>query len=183
METVILLLRYDREGAVGLVINRPSEMKLSAVLRDIEGLEQRTDLLHFGGPVGMQQVFVLVKAQRLPDEATHVFDDVYVSVSSETLQALVRKHGERFKVYAGHAGWAPGQLDQELARGGWHVARAQASAIFDRPPAEVWKEFINWSETIEVRSNRSHPSGIALSLQGDSLSTERCCLHFAHVTY
>lgn len=184
METVILLLKYDREGAIGLIINKPTEMKVSAVLPNIEGLAQRADLLHIGGPVGMQQLFVLVRGQKQPEESNHVFEDVYVTTSSDTLQTLARnRHGEKFKVYAGYAGWAPGQLDQEIAKGGWHVAGADASAVFDRAPADLWPDFISRSETIEVRIHGAPVSALTSSPGEGRPPAGHRRLHFAHVTY
>ncbi len=55
---------------------------------------------------------------------------------------------ERFRVYAGYAGWAPGQLDQELSRGDWHLLQANAETLFDKAPQEVWPELIRLSPVL-----------------------------------
>jgi putative transcriptional regulator len=151
METVIILIKYDREGAVGLIINRPTEMKLSDVLSDKEELGKISGHLYIGGPVGINQVFMLVRSKTQPDDALKVFGDVYVSGSSALLENLsAREDKETFRVYAGYAGWAPGQLEMEIARGGWHVAQADEFTIFEKPSAEIWKDLSQRNEIIEV---------------------------------
>ncbi len=107
-ETVIVLIKYGREGAVGLIINRPTEMKLSDVFSDKEELGKMSGNLFIGGPVGINQMFVLVRSNTQPEDAVKVFDDVYVSNSSALLEKLsAREDKETFRVYAGYAGWAP----------------------------------------------------------------------------
>jgi len=143
-ETVVLLIDYDRRGAMGLVINRPSKLTLSTVLPNIEGSQHETDTVHIGGPVAISRMLLLIRSDIQPEGAHHVFEDVYVSSSPALLQRMIDESetGERFRVYAGHAGWAPGQLDGELSRGGWHVMQADADTVFGKEPSEIWPELI-----------------------------------------
>lgn len=143
-ETVILLIDYSTEGAVGLIINRPTEMKLSAALSDIKELKQREDVVYFGGPVGLSQMFMLIRSAAQPEGSSRVLDDIYASSSLTLLKRMLdnEKTGKRFHVYAGYAGWAPFQLDGEVARGDWHVTWADAETIFERKPSEIWPELI-----------------------------------------
>jgi putative transcriptional regulator len=143
-QTVVLLLKYDPQGAVGLVIDRPTEMTLSMLLPEIKGLEGRPDAVYLGGPVAMTQFLMLVRAPSQPEGARQVFADVYVSSSRELLLSMIADSpgGESFRVYAGYAGWAPGQLDREVARGGWHVMSAASDLVFDEQPSQVWPRLI-----------------------------------------
>jgi putative transcriptional regulator len=143
-ETVILLVQYGFHGAVGLIINRPTEVKLSTIWPDIAGLKDRNETLFIGGPMGMKQMMLLIQSGRRPADAHDVFNDVYASTSMTTLRQLTDDpvKGERFKAYTGYSGWAAGQLDREISRGDWHVMDADARTIFEKDPSEVWQELI-----------------------------------------
>ena len=154
-ETVVLLIRYGPGGAMGLVINRPVQIKLSTVLPDIKELEQRNDTLHLGGPVGPSQILLLVKSSTPPEASMTVFNDVYLSSSQKVLQRLIKKplEEERFKIFAGYAGWAPKQLESEFDRGHWHVLNADTETLFDKKPSEIWQELIHRVSVKWVRTN------------------------------
>lgn len=143
-ETVVLLIEYTADGAMGVVINRPTAVLLSELFPDITALQQRSDRVHLGGPVARMQMLLLVQSPHRPDGAQQVFGDVYVSGSRTLLQQLAGKAtaGERFRAYVGYAGWAPGQLDQEVSRGDWYILPATAEVIFDTAPEAVWPELI-----------------------------------------
>jgi putative transcriptional regulator len=141
-KTVVLLLDYNEMGALGLIINRPTELSISQALPDVEGLDNRKENVWVGGPVATLDMLMLVRAGDRPEESDAVFDDVYVSGSSELLARLVdsEEGGGTFRIYVGHAGWAPRQLDAEVARGGWEVLPGDADMVFDESPAEVWPD-------------------------------------------
>jgi len=144
LETVLFLIDYDRNRAMGLVINRPTTVKLATLLPEIKGLEERADTVYVGGPVARNQMRLLIRSGSQPDESHLVFEDIYVS-SSRTLLERMIDHGDRgegFRAYAGYAGWSPGQLDREVSRGDWHVFRADADTVFSKEPSEIWPEFI-----------------------------------------
>ena len=153
-ETVVLLLEYDRNGAMGLVINRPSTLKLSKVLPDIEGLQKRSDTIYLGGPVAKNQLMLLIRTSSPPEGSRLVFKDIYLSSSQEIIEKMVDNPDtpERFRVYAGYAGWAPGQLDHEVSRGGWHILQADQESVFDKTPSEIWPELIRRSSALWVRA-------------------------------
>ncbi|UCG21870.1 MAG: YqgE/AlgH family protein [Deltaproteobacteria bacterium] len=152
-ETVVLLLEYNRQGAMGLIINRPSEMKLSLVLPEIEALRQRPDTIYHGGPVAKNQLLLLIRTTSPPEGSRQVFKDIHLSSSQEVIQRMIKnaEGEERFRVYAGYAGWAPGQLDKEIATGGWHVLGADAETVFDKSPEEIWPDLIHRSSAQWVR--------------------------------
>lgn len=154
-ETVVLLIRYGPDGAIGLVINRPVELKISTVLPDIKELERSQETLYLGGPVEPARVLLLVRSAKPPEASMPVFGDVYLSSSQKVLQDLIKKpvKEERFRIYAGYAGWAPKQLESELDRGHWHVLKADTETLFDKKSSEIWQELIQrvsvkWVRTI-----------------------------------
>lgn len=143
-ETVVLLIEYGLDGAMGLVINRPSAVKLATVFPDIEELKQRKDTIFVGGPVAVNQMLLLIRSSKMPEDATAVVPDVYISSSWKVLERLMKKttQDEGFRLFAGYAGWAPSQLDFERTRGDWYVLKADAESIFSQNPSELWQELI-----------------------------------------
>ena len=140
-KTVVLLLNYGERGARGVVINRRSDVKLAAVFPRISGLNQRPDRVYLGGPVSRNQLLILLHSDRPRRAAEHVVDDIYLSTNRHVLVDALNR-AAAVHVYAGYAGWAPGQLDREVARGDWHVLPADAKTVFSDRPAKVWQELI-----------------------------------------
>jgi putative transcriptional regulator len=144
-ETVVLLLEYGLDGAMGLVINRPSRVKLATVFPDIKELKQRNDTIYVGGPVAVNQMLLLIRSSKVPEDATAVAPDVYISSSWKVLARLMKEKAtedQRFRLFAGYAGWAPSQLDFERTRGDWYVLKADAESVFSQNPSELWQELI-----------------------------------------
>ncbi|MBE9534083.1 MAG: YqgE/AlgH family protein [Proteobacteria bacterium] len=152
-ETVVLLIQYNTQGAMGLVINRPTTVKLSKVLPEIEGLQKRSDTIYLGGPVAKNQLMLLIRTNSPPEGSRLVFKDIYLSSSQTIIEKMIDNPDtpEKFRVYAGYAGWAPGQLDQEVSRGGWHILQADEESVFDKTPLKIWPELIRRSSALWVR--------------------------------
>ena len=139
-QTVVLLLEYDETGALGLVINRPTQLSLhDALVTPPSNSAGR--VVFSGGPVEHQRLIALLRSPAAVGDAQHVFDDVYASGSMDVLRLMLERdgHGEDVHAYLGYAGWSPGQLDAELARGDWIVTPADAASIFDTPSRDVWR--------------------------------------------
>ena len=148
-ETVVLVT-HPRDGPPwGVIINRPLEVRLSEVFTEYETLKKRKDVLFFGGPVVPDGLVFLVRAPQPPPRAVVVLRDVYFVGDVEWIEGLLRRPEptQGLRVYAGYAGWAPGQLQAEIARGGWHVLPADAATVFDKNPADIWPELIKRAAT------------------------------------
>jgi putative transcriptional regulator len=144
-KTVVLLVVHNEEGAMGVVINRPSEVKLGQVIDDLEGIEDRPETVWVGGPVAHWQLVLLFRSGFELEEDEPILDDVYFSVSRNVLESLLEADME-FRVFAGYAGWSAGQLEQEIARGGWHVLPGDPEMVFDQEPFTLWKELVTRGE-------------------------------------
>lgn len=141
--TVVLLLEYDETGALGVVINRPTELSLHDVLvTPLPGSAEHR--VHSGGPVEQRRLIALHRSPGAVGDARRVFGDVYTSASFDTLGRILERdgHAADVRTYLGYAGWASGQLDSELARGGWIVTPADAESIFDTPSDKVWEDLM-----------------------------------------
>ena len=155
-ETVVLLVDYGVEGAMGLVINRPSAVRLATVFPDIKELKERKDTVYVGGPVSVNQMLMLIRSANVPEASQEITQDVYISSSWKVLERLIKRtaKGETFRLFAGYAGWAPNQLDLERSRGDWYVLNADAAAVFTQNPAELWPELIRRVTAKWVRNKK-----------------------------
>ena len=142
-QTVVLLLEYDETGALGLVVNRPTQLSLHDALVTPPP-KSAGHVVFSGGPVEHQRLIALLRSPNAVGDAQHVFGDVYASASMETLRLMLERDeiGTDVHAYLGYAGWSPGQLDAEIARGDWIVTPADAESIFDAPPGDVWRNLM-----------------------------------------
>ena len=158
-QTVVLLLEYDQTGALGLVINRPTETSLHDVL--VTPLPNSEGHAVFaGGPVELRRLIALLRSPVAVDGAERLFGDVHASGSMDTLRRMLERDGHAADVHAylGYAGWAPGQLDAEIARGDWIVTPADAESVFDTPPGDVWPNLMQRNAGRWVRTGHVRPA-------------------------
>lgn len=143
-ETVVLLIHYDRNGAMGLTINVPSEFSLAEAFPDIQGLQKKTDLIFIGGPVMQNRMFLLLQADEAIEDARRVVADIHVSTSRQLFERVAKDQNpeRRWRLYVGYAGWGAGQLENEVSRGDWHILPADAETVFNTPPNEIWPSLI-----------------------------------------
>ena len=136
---------------MGLILNRPTDVRLVEVLPEVEDLQERPDVLHFGGPVSKNQVFLLHGSPRpFDEESAQLIDGVYVGGNPGILEDTLQQDASgslRFRVYAGYAGWTAGQLDNEVLRGDWQVHWGNALTVFETSPIVMWKELLFLSES------------------------------------
>lgn len=138
--TVILLCNVDREGAVGLVINRPTSVQVGKVLPIADG---RVEPLWIGGPVDGQSLWALHRREDLGSSGQELMQGVWFGAESDVIRQLLATSahdpsGEVFRLFAGYAGWGPGQLEDELEAGAWTVVPAGPSLLFDDQPGALW---------------------------------------------
>src|SRR5579862_4989218 len=148
-KTVILLVHYDEDkGAVGLVLNKRTDVPLSRVFGDLKEANGRTDPVYIGGPVELNTVMGLLKASSKPQGADRVFGDVYLITNKDALTRTLasRAEAEVFHAFVGYAGWGAGQLEHEVELGAWHIMPADAGTVFHGDPDSVWPRLIKRTE-------------------------------------
>ena len=146
--TVVLLIGYDPEGAMGLVINRRTHVPVSEVFTESEELRRAVGRIYLGGPVSLNQFFILVQTKHPSAGSLHLLGNLYLS-DQEFLQGMLGGGGqEEFRVYAGYAGWGASQLDREIDRGDWHVLPGDEKSVFSEEPATVWEVLIERSNAV-----------------------------------
>ena len=168
-ETVVLLVDYDDNGALGVVVNRPTDVPLDAALPEVEELRKRKDIVFLGGPVARDRMVLLLRTTATPPQSVLVFDKVYATGSLKALRHTIG-HGESMRAYAGYAGWGAGQLDAEVARGDWLIGPADSKAIFDDPPE---RSLVALPRTLLRRLGRAAGCARAPALATRSLQCRR----------
>ena len=142
-ETVVLITEPGVGGGpLGVIVNRPLGVRLSEVLPKTRKMPEQFDAIYGGGPVARDRLLFLVRTQQPPERSLRVLVDVYLSDDSALLERVERGEVTAFRAYAGYSGWAPGQLQSEILRGGWHVVQADAEMIFAAEPSTIWAELI-----------------------------------------
>ena len=143
-ETVVLLTDHGEDGAMGVIVNWPTAAPVAELIPQIDGLDERADTVFVGGPVSRQAMLILVRSEEELPQAERIFGDVHLSTSRDLLQRVISRDVEvtDLRLYSGYAGWSPGQLDLELAAGGWRVLPADAELVFAADPDRVWPELM-----------------------------------------
>jgi putative transcriptional regulator len=142
--SVSLICQHDDNGAMGVMINQPSEYTLGEVLAQMDISSDDEALcaqavLH-GGPVHTERGFVIHDDARSWDSSLTVAEGLYLTTSRDILEAMARGEGPRNAlVTLGCAGWGAGQLEQELAENSWLTVPADAELLFDTPIEQRWQ--------------------------------------------
>lgn len=142
-QTLIYMISHNKDGAMGLVINRPvAKGPISDLLKGI-GAESEGAIgeiiLHYGGPVDPERGFVLHSTDYTTDRTTVVEDSLAVTTDVEILRAIAKGKGPRRTLFTlGYAGWAAGQLEAEIKRKDWFSIPAEEALIFDGDPDTKW---------------------------------------------
>jgi putative transcriptional regulator len=158
-KTVVLIVAHGEDGALGVVLNRPTRMRLSALLPDVEGLDDSQEPVFIGGPVAIERVTLLLRAASPPVDSLQVFGDVFFSGSIAALEQALSEEPSvsGMQAYAGHAGWGPGQLEGEVRRGDWYLVKADAAMVFSDAPEEIWHQLIDVQSGVWVRNSSPLP--------------------------
>jgi putative transcriptional regulator len=143
--TVIYLCEHNAHGALGVIINKPTDMTMEVLLEridlELEIAPHRAPIdkkpVMFGGPVQVERGFVLHAPLGRFSSMMKVTNDVALTTSKDVLEAVAAGNGpERILVSLGCSGWGAGQLEQEIAKNGWLTVRADPNIVFDLPIEE-----------------------------------------------
>ena len=139
--TVVLVTEHNEEGAMGLVLNRPSETLVAEAAPELESLVDGDDPVFAGGPVQPSAVVVLAEFEDPELAAMLVLGDIgFVPAGSDLDEVATATR--RARVFAGYAGWGPGQLDAELEDDGWIVEEPARDELFTPEAEELWPDVL-----------------------------------------
>ena len=139
-QTVVLVMEHDTDGALGLVLNRPSGTEVSEHLPDLMPLTVSPPVFFVGGPVSIGGLLAL-GLRSLDAETRNVapIDGPLVMVDPEALVNGEVEGIDAVRLYTGYSGWSAGQLDAELASGAWHIVRAMPDDVLCIEPEGLWR--------------------------------------------
>jgi len=138
--SIVIVMNNLGPAPVGIIINRPTPLPVSRFFPKLKHLAQARDKVYFGGPVEFGDVWFLFRSKTAPATAFKVCDDVYVSWDGKLLLKLLHREKplDGLRLFIGHAGWAPGQLQAEITGGAWAPRRVDAHSIFNPQPELPW---------------------------------------------
>ena len=138
--TVVLVGEHTDEGALGVILNRASEATVEDAVPELAALIDDEELVHVGGPVQPSAIVVVADFADPEQAGALILDSVGFLPAEVDPDAIGELH--RVRVFAGYAGWGPGQLDEELDEGSWIVAPALAEDVFTGDPEELWSDVL-----------------------------------------
>jgi putative transcriptional regulator len=139
--SVVLVAEHTEDGALGLVLNRPAEVSVGDTAPELEELVGGDDALFVGGPVQSSSVIVLAAFTNPTAAGLLISDDVgFLSAQADFAESVSATY--RARAFAGHAGWGPGQLDEELEREDWIVETPRPEELFAAEPEELWSRVL-----------------------------------------
>jgi putative transcriptional regulator len=141
---VVLVLRADGDGAIGVVLNRPTNLVPATIFPELtDSLEGYAGNLFRGGPIAPTRLLYIVRGLAAATVGgPEVLDKVFLSIDDESLPDMARLADgtNDLRLYAGHAAWAPDQLEAEINAGGWQVLPGTPELVFDTDPGSLWTE-------------------------------------------
>ncbi|MSQ63269.1 MAG: YqgE/AlgH family protein [Betaproteobacteria bacterium] len=159
-KTVVLVTQTEDASTVGVIINRPSTLKLWQFLSQEFETQNYRDAIYFGGPVMRQAIVALYRSETVPAAAAfHVLKNIYITMHADNLKLLLATPGAQYRIYAGFSGWAPRQLEREFLRDGWYVLPADEAMLFRKDADGLWDELV---ERAARRSPRTRNSGATI---------------------
>jgi putative transcriptional regulator len=163
-ETVVLLTDYSEKGAMGMIVNRRTDVTLARIAPELEPAPGRSPLVFFGGPVA--GVLALARAKSAPPDTRRVVPGVYLVDTREVLEKMIAETADpdRLRVYVGYSGWGEGQLEAETARGAWHVVDGDANVVFDPDVESAWERQIQRTEALQASGWRPGHSSAGVNL-------------------
>jgi len=139
-KTVVLIAHHDEDGAMGLVLSRPSEVAATDALPALDGLPGAHDPIFVGGPVQPEAFMVLAEFDDLDDAAAPITGKLgFLPAEAEPDDLSIR----RLRLFAGYSGWGEGQLEAELAEDSWIVVDAEPDDAFADDPDELWRSVLH----------------------------------------
>jgi putative transcriptional regulator len=163
--TTSLLSEFTKEGAMGVVLNRPLGVSVSQLMHEGKPIDGPPDIqAHWGGPVQNERGFVIHESALLASQSLEIEPGLYLTGSSDALRQLMEEQKgpkpARFRLFLGYAGWGPGQLEKEIAAASWITSPVDREFIFDAAPPTIWTRSIA-KLGIDLNALTSVPQGEA----------------------
>ena len=141
---VVLVLRHDDQGTIGVVLNRPTNLVPATIFPELkDSIGSYAGHLYRGGPIAPTRLLYIVRGLAAATvNGPEVLDKVFLSIDDASLPDMTRLADgtDELRLYAGHAAWVPGQLQNEINAGGWQILPATPELVFHDDPGKLWTE-------------------------------------------
>ncbi len=157
-ESVVLMLPpTGTELVVGLIVNKPTKVKLSELFPGTPSLKKRTDTAFFGGPVDITAPLVMFHAAHAADDAMALFNNIYLTQEAKVIMPLLKGSGgqQNMRLYLGRAQWTDEQLNAEMLENSWYNVPSDPDFVFSADPASVWRTLVARAQAI--KASAPHP--------------------------
>lgn len=141
--SVVLLTEFSRKGAIGFILNKPVDMKVTEVLPDFPGTNATLSL---GGPVSTNTIHYIHTYGSIIPKSIEVLEGIFWGGEYDYLQRIIESEGynsARLRFFLGYSGWASGQLEEELKANAWQVSEIPPAKIMNANTHNLWKESLN----------------------------------------
>ncbi|MHB1538903.1 MAG: YqgE/AlgH family protein [Solirubrobacteraceae bacterium] len=139
--TVVLVGVHNEDGAMGVVLNRPSETRVAEAVPQLEATVDGDELVYVGGPVQPTSVVLLAEFEDPDSAALLILGRIGFAAGGADAEDLSEATARK-RVFAGYAGWSGGQLDEELEQGDWITHPAVPADVFSESPADLWADVL-----------------------------------------
>lgn len=155
VRTVVLVTQAEDASTVGVIINRPTRLRLAQFLSEEFATGNYRGPVFAGGPVMRQAIVAVFRSATVPAAAAFpVLKDLYLTMHSDNIASLLANPAARYRLYAGFSGWAPRQLESEFMRDGWHVLPADEATVFRESLDGLWEELLERARRLGPRVSR-----------------------------
>ncbi|MEO8145479.1 MAG: YqgE/AlgH family protein [Betaproteobacteria bacterium] len=159
-KSVVLVTQTEDGSTVGVIVNRPSRLKLSQFLSQEYPTQNYRDPIYIGGPVMRRAIIAVYRSDTAPAAAAfHVLKNIYLTMHPDNINLLLAAPDAQYRLYAGFAGWMPRQLESEVTRDGWFLLPADESMVFRKSAEGLWEELV---ERAARSGPRTHNSGVTI---------------------
>jgi putative transcriptional regulator len=166
-ESVVLMLPPTGTALIiGLIVNKPTKMKLNDLFPNTATFTKRSDPAYFGGPVDIGTPLVVSNSTHAPSGATLLFSGVYLSVDPQEIVSLFKNSPESksVRLYLGRAQWTDEQLHAEMLENSWYNVPSDPAFVFSTDPTSVWRTLVARAQAIEASAPRLRDCGAPMLL-------------------
>jgi len=166
-KTVVLVTQTEDYSTVGVIINRPTVLKLADFVADPKlDTGKYRDRLYLGGPVMRNALIAVFQSDSRPEApAFHVLRKLYITMHPDNMLVLLSSEDRRYRLYAGFSGWAPRQLESEFNREGWYVLPADEEVLFRKDTTGVWEEMVARVNALKTHAPAPHERALGRTMR------------------
>jgi putative AlgH/UPF0301 family transcriptional regulator len=142
--TIVLARPLEADRHVGVIINKPTQMRLGALFPNHEPSRKVADPVFLGGPMGAEVIFALVQRKDSPgNRSLQIAPDLYLATDSSVVDKIIESEPSQARFFAGVVLWQAGELAEELRRGLWFVQEPRSEIVLRKSTAGMWEEMVN----------------------------------------